>query len=196
VLPALPPLAMWIGLRLANAQPPPGHRRTALRAAVVAAPLVCLASLAWVAQAFAPRSAQPLANVLAAQRQADQPVVMLEVYPFDLAFHARLSEAPVVVDDWAAVAHTPRDDWRHELYDAARFAPLPNALRLVSADRLDAVLCSAAVSWVVAPPALGGRHPWLDAAPLATTRNAALWKVDRDSAAGRARCASADVIAP
>ena len=189
VLPALPPMAAWIGLRLANA----GRRG---RAVAALAPIVCLASVAWAAHAYAERNTQPLADVLAAQHHAGEPVVLLETHPFDLAFQARLHEVPTVVTDWDAVARTSHDDWRHELFEAARFAPARAATRLVPPAGLDGLLCAAPTSWVIAPLALASSRDWLAGPPAATTRDLGLWHVLRGGAAGRTRCANADVIAP
>jgi hypothetical protein len=113
------------------------------------------------------------------RRAPAQPVAFVEGYYFDLPFYARLRQPVPVLDDWDDPRIAARDNWRRELVDAGQFAPAVVAQRLV----LPAVLgqpgnCPGRRSWVVGPSDLGKRWPQLaDAAPVATTRELALWDV-------------------
>ena len=44
---------------------------------------------------------------------------MLDEYPYDLSFHLKAKKSPWVVSDWGR----PKDNWRRELVEAARFDP-------------------------------------------------------------------------
>ena len=68
-------------------------------------------------------SAEPLADVIRPQLQADDTFVSLHAYPFDLALYMRAPKPSWVVDDWLNPEIPIRDNWRKELYDAAKFDP-------------------------------------------------------------------------
>ena len=148
VLPAMPPLAALIADGLAQAlQQRPQRRRWALAGAGVS----LLAGLGLVVglALFPPHSGRELARELAQRHGAGEPVIALQPYPYDLPFYARLQAPVVVVEDWTRQRAQPRDDWRKELADAALFAPQQGARTLVQPAALPALLCGAAVSWLI-----------------------------------------------
>ena len=51
--------------------------------------------------------------------------------------------------DWADPALPTRDNWRKEVFDAARFAPALGRELLHPLDKLDALLCGAGTVWFV-----------------------------------------------
>jgi 4-amino-4-deoxy-L-arabinose transferase-like glycosyltransferase len=182
ILPALPPLA-WLAADGFALRAP---SRAARRAWALIAALLAALSVATVAVlAFeATGSSRPLAQALAQQRRAGEPVLAIDSYPFDLAFYAGLREPLVVVGDWSDPQLRQRDDWRKELADAGDFAPAATRERaLVARASLALRLCEAPLTWVVAPRDAPKLLPVLaDARPVAVSRDLGLWAVRRDAA--------------
>ena len=87
-------------------------------------------------------SAEPLADVIRPQLQADDTFVSLHAYPFDLALYMRAPPS-WVVDDWLNPEIPIRDNWRKELYDAAKFDPAVGRQVLISNEEFKARLCAA-----------------------------------------------------
>ena len=88
-------------------------------------------------------SAEPLAKVIRPQLQADDTFVSLHAYPFDLALYMRAIKPSWVVDDWLNPEIATRDNWRKELYDAAKFDPAVGKQVLISNEEFNARLCAA-----------------------------------------------------
>jgi len=154
VLPALAPMAALLALVLV--QRPLALRRAGIAAAVLGVGLV--AALAWKA----PGSNAVLGRALKAQMAPGDRVVFVEKYFYDLPFYARLREPVLVVSDWADPKLPLGDDWRKELFDAARFAPDLGQRLLWPRERLAAILCHPGTVWFVAPD---DRVPGLSALP-------------------------------
>ena len=141
---ALPALAPWCAL-LALAV---GAGRARAAAAMVGA-LLCVglvAVLAWKS----PRSSAGAALVLAAQMQPLDRVVFVDEFFYDLPFIARLAEPVIVASDWATAPQ--RDNWRKELFDAARFDPARARQLLWPIERLGELACGPGTVWFVASP--------------------------------------------
>jgi 4-amino-4-deoxy-L-arabinose transferase-like glycosyltransferase len=173
VLPLLPPLA-WL---LASALQRLSAR--AIRAWAAAAMLLCLGAVA-AAVAFDKRNSEPLAAVLRAQRQAEEPVIYIGHYPYDLALRAGLKKPPPVLEDWALARRENRDNWRQELFEAGDFDPAAAAVQLIDREAAVARLCAAPVGWLVAPRSVVQADPlWRRAQEMAVTKDASLWKLDR-----------------
>lgn len=179
VAPALPPLAALVAdgvWRLSN-----DATRTARRLCAVAAfaALVCVGGV--IGNRFIDtRSTDTLARLLEQRRAEGDAVVFISAYYYDVPFHARLREPVQVVEAWTAIDIAARDNWRKELFDAARFAP--EADRAVLVDRADFArrLCEREVTWVFAPPGTDARYPVLRTVPpLARTDRAVLWRLER-----------------
>ena len=156
--------------------------------------VIGLAAIGWTTM-HPTHSTRELARVLQRERVADEPVLMIERYAYDLPLYARLAEGVSVGDDWSDASIQQHDNWRNELADAGTFAPLLAAQRLISLAELDARLCAAPVSWVVAALDAPNRFPVMaQATRVATTHEAALWRVERGTTIGpAAKCpASAD----
>jgi hypothetical protein len=143
----LPALAPWCLLIAVAAQ----RRPRAALATFVAGALVCVGvvvALAWKA----PHSSRPAALALAAQMAADDRVVFVDEMFYDLPFYARLNTPPIVASDWADPAVPTRDNWRKELYDAARFDPARGRTLLHPLDRIGELACHTHAVWFVARP--------------------------------------------
>lgn len=151
VLPALVP---WCAL-LALAVGVPGGRWRMTLAVATALCIGVVAALAWQA----PNSHRLAARALAAQIAAGDHVVMVDVFFYDLPFEAGLRHPVIVASDWADPDVPRRDNWRKELYDAARFAPERGRELLWPLARLEELACGPGAWWLVT----GGSAP----APLA-----------------------------
>jgi 4-amino-4-deoxy-L-arabinose transferase-like glycosyltransferase len=175
-MPALAPLA-WIVTDAALAQRW-GERFLALCAGAAAA--VVVASTLGVAVVHR-HSHEIVGSALRTQRHAGEPVVYLDMNPYDVAFYARLDTPPLVVSDWTDPRIRLRDDWHKELFDAAQFAPHDGAARLIGPAQLPAIVCAHDTSWIVgppgAPPAVPGRVQ-----QAAGTVEAVAWRVQRNLA--------------
>ena len=187
VLPAAPPLAALIAdgvWRLSRE-----HARTEHRLKLVAAlaAVVCVVGVVTV-RLRDTRTTEPLAQVLAAQRTPGDAVIFVGAFFYDLPLHARLTEPVQVVEAWKAFDIAARDNWRKELYDAARFAPARADAVLVDRPDFAQMLCERPVSWVLAPRDAAARYSVLGAAqPVAVTERAALWRFDDHACVSRGR---------
>ena len=179
VLPAVPPLAYLIADAFLVLVAP---TRLARRLWWGSAGLACALSVGAVAgfALFPRKSARVLADALLAQRAPNEPVFMLGHYFFDLPFYARLREPVAVVDEWGDPQTARQDNWRKELADAGRFAPLAAEPVLLTPAAFVAALCAGRTAWVVGSPAVLATYPFLAGARLvASTGSAGLWAVDR-----------------
>jgi len=172
VLPAVPPLAFLIADALGPV------RRKHLVATAALAATVCLGVVAGVAIHPLPTH-RHMAQALAARRLPSEPVVFIDEYFYDLPFYAGTRTPPMVVDDWSDPDVLKRDNWRHELADAAAFVPRTRANHLIGDDVLPARLCAAPVSWLIATDAVASRYPFLAGADRIESDNeSTLWRVD------------------
>jgi 4-amino-4-deoxy-L-arabinose transferase-like glycosyltransferase len=141
-LPALAPFAALLGLAVA--------RGRAWRWLIPAAALACVATvlaLAWTA----PNSHRDIGQALAMRLKPVDRVVFVDGPYFDVPFYARMTQLPVVLSDWDHPEIPQRDNWRKELFDAARFAPAAGARVLWSTARAGTLRCGVGTVWFVAP---------------------------------------------
>ena len=104
---------------------------------------------------------------------------MLNGYFYDVRFYAGVRGPVGVVDAWSSPEVQADDNWRKELADAGRFAPVHAAGLLLSPAALPAVLCGSEVSWVMGTPNSGAAYPFLTRAEVAYTgKPGMLWKLD------------------
>ncbi len=191
VLPAVPALAVLMAAGMEGMRRPgpwPVRRWALSWGAALALSLGLTVGVAWQA----PKSSKALGQALRAQRLPAQPVWLLGVYPFDLAFYAGLEIPARVVDHWDDPALTQRDNWHKELADAQRFAPAGSARILVQEREWAALLCKHAISWVIGPAGALPRWPVLEVS-LEVARGPGdlrLWRVNpaRPETASRLGC--------
>ena len=141
----LPALAPWCAL-LAGVFDAEGRRQQRWFAGLAGA--LCLGvvlALAWQQ----PKADRSIARVLAARFAPGDRVVMMDQYLYDLPFYAALKQPVVILSDWADPALSQRDNWRKELFDAARFDPARGAAVLRPLAELPAMACGAGTSWWV-----------------------------------------------
>ena len=167
VLPALAPWCAFIAMGT-EARP----ARPAVRRAITAvAALVCVGVV--IAVAWKPPNGHRDAGVALAARMAPgDSVAMIDEYFLDLPFYAGLTEPAPIVGDWDDPSIPRRDNWRKEMFDAARFDPAMGARVLWPRGRAAELTCGAPghVWFVIAPPvanrlpAVAGLEPvWADA---------------------------------
>ena len=119
-----------------------------------------------------------LARTLKDLRGADDPVVFVGEYFFDVPYHARLSAPVRVVGDWHDPAIALHDSWRHELVDAAAFAPTLASTLLVDADQGLALRCGEPPLWVLAKEDASRPIAALaEATRIATSNEVTLWRL-------------------
>jgi len=153
----LPALAPWCALlALAVAGDVPDDRPTLLsrapRAALAIGLLICLgvvAGLAWKT----PKSNRGAALALAAQIAPHDSVVMVDEYFYDLPFYADLKRPAIIASHWDDPELPLHDNWRKELFDAARFDLARGQQVLRPLAQLDALTCGRGNVWFVALPA-------------------------------------------
>ena len=148
VLPALVPWCVLLTLVIV--------RTRAWRWAAGASALLCVGiviAVAWKA----PNSNRAAASVLAAQMAAGDRVVMLDEYFYDLPFYAHLTQPSLIASDWANPDLPRHDNWRKELFDAARFDAERGKPLLVQIDKIDKVLCEPGAVWFVTHPSRAPR---------------------------------------
>jgi 4-amino-4-deoxy-L-arabinose transferase-like glycosyltransferase len=146
VLPALTP---WCALLA-----PAVARGSAWRWVMALSAVVCVGivvALAWTA----PQSNRAAGLALGAALAPQERVVFVNENFYDIPFYARLAGPVIVASDWADPEVPRRDNWRKELFDAARFdAPLAREL-LWPIARLSELSCGTHTVWYVVPAGQG-----------------------------------------
>jgi len=174
VLPALAPWCALLTLGVAgNAGKPLGR---APRAAVAIGVLVCLGvvgGLAWKA----PKSNRGAAIALATQMGADDKIVMVDEYFYDLPFYADLKRPALIASNWDDPELPLHDNWRKELFDAARFDAATAKSVLWPLADLDRASCGPTTTWFVATAAQAPRVAALTGVRrVYADRNSELWR--------------------
>ena len=172
---ALPALAPWCAL-LALAVASGGRRWW--RWVMGAAALACMA-LVGVVAFKAPQSSRTLALDLAPKIAPADTVVMVDEYYYDVPFYARLTKPVLIASRWDDPELPKRDNWRKEVFDAARFDPALGAKLLVPLEGLDMLGCgSGGATWYIVPPSQASRLAALPAAAkVLVDRRAELWRL-------------------
>lgn len=178
ILPTLPPLAGLVALawdRVVRSSPR-WRRWTAPSLGVSAA--IGLAAVVAYGMGV-DRSNRALALELAALRQAQDGVVMLERYEYDVPFYARLKAPMWVVESWSDADLMARDSWRKELWDTRGFADRGRDLSAFQSwASLRSAVCAGRMMWAIGDVGLVRTHPWIARAELiATDRHVALWRL-------------------
>lgn len=193
VLPALAPLAFLLSeviLGAWRAKAGGATPRLVCLSAAVAAGICAIA--VGIAANNARGSAAPLAKVLREQARPEDTFVSLHAYPFDLALYARAPRPAWVVDDWLNPEVPTRDNWRKELYDAARFDPATGAEVLIGPAEFNARLCKApdgARYWVWGTASDNQAYaPLRGLEPAVSSAKHAMWRVEAGAALRQRVC--------
>lgn len=193
VLPTLPPLAFLLAEVVVAAWRNEHDTITPrlVRISAGAGAFICVLAVG-IAGHNARGSAEPLAKVIRPQLQADDTFVSLHAYPFDLALYMRAIKPSWVVDDWLNPEIATRDNWRKELYDAAKFDPAVGKQVLISNEEFNARLCAApdgARYWVWGSSSDGTDYPALQGlTPVASSIKFLIWKVEAGPALRQRVC--------
>ncbi|HEY1398800.1 glycosyltransferase family 39 protein [Roseateles sp.] len=178
ILPTLPPLAGLIAVawhRVVTLAPR-GSRWGYVSIAVGA--VIGIAAVAAYGLG-AGKSNRLLAKELAALRQPQDGVVMLERFEYDVPFYARLRAPVVVVENWDDAELMARDSWRKELWDTRAFADRGrDTSAFQSWASIKTLVCDRKVVWAIGDIELAKTHPWLEKADLvASEKHMALWRL-------------------
>jgi len=148
IMPAMAPAVALLAMVLAARARP--WRMTALLAAVAAG--VCVGAvllLAWKA----PGSNRDIGRALGERWQPGDRLVYIDAPFYDLRFYAGVAAPAILLSGWDEPELTARDDWRKELFDAARFDPARGRELLWPWRRLPEIACHDGRVWIVATPA-------------------------------------------
>jgi 4-amino-4-deoxy-L-arabinose transferase-like glycosyltransferase len=144
VLPALAPWCLLLALASVRFD-----RWRKLTLGVGAA--MCLVAVVALA-VKAPHSSKPVAKVLAQRIAPNERVVFVDEVFFDLSYYVKLQRPAVIASDWASPDIPRRDNWRKELWDAARFDPEQARNVLWPLQRLPELSCGDTATWFVLHP--------------------------------------------
>ena len=175
VLPALAPWCALLALAVASPKANGGGRLWPWVMGTSAFACVAIVgAVAWKG----PPSNRALAQALAASIAPGDKVVMVDEYLYDVPFYAQLERPVIITGDWSDPELPKRDNWRKEVFDAARFDPALGRELLLPADGLVRIACGASAVWIIVPTpnaapvaALGG------AAPAFRDARNELWRV-------------------
>jgi len=84
-------------------------------------------------------------------------VVMVDEYFYDVPFYARLKRPVLIASPWADPELPKRDNWRKEMFDAARFDPARGRELLQPLDSLERIGCGAGAVWFIVPASNAAR---------------------------------------
>ena len=183
VLPALAPWCLLLSFAVTRFGV--AARGTAAAAAMLCLSVVLLLASPALTAALKiklPASSKAVAAVLAAQFAPGDRVVFVDEMFYDLPFYAGLKQPAIVASDWADPALPKRDNWRKELFDAARFDPARGRELLWPIDRLNELTCHAGATWFVLKPAT---RPRMALVPTAVEMSYSVYP-DRDALLMRA----------
>ena len=172
---ALPALAPWCAL-LALAVASGGRRLWPWVMGLAATACVVLVGIVAIK---APQSSRVLALDLGAKIAPADTVVMVDEYYYDVPFYARLAKPVLIASRWDDPDLPKRDNWRKEVFDAARFDPALGAKLLVPLDGLETLGCGrGGATWYIVPPSNAARIASLpSAAKVYADRRAELWRL-------------------
>jgi hypothetical protein len=94
-------------------------------------------------------SNRALAVTLAAQIAPRDKVVMVDEFLYDVPFYARLQNPVSIASNWSDPDLPLHDNWRKEVFDAARFEPALGKELLVPLDDLAPIACGANRVWFI-----------------------------------------------
>lgn len=166
ILPVVPPLAILIaeGLTLHRFwQNAFSYQR--LIPVILAAGL-CVTLMSYLAKNYDDNYTQPLAQAYLSQAQSNEPVVFLDVYPFDFIIYSRAQQPIPVFYNWDNAAILQDDKWHKELLEASYFATAEKKTILRARQDFSFELCAQPVTWVVTLQAIAKGTPLLDSAIL------------------------------
>jgi 4-amino-4-deoxy-L-arabinose transferase-like glycosyltransferase len=177
ILPVTMPLAFLVADAAATLRRNSSGAQRLWSASAILATVCCLA-LAAVAAVYPQRSTRELAQALQTKISPGDRVIFLQQYYFDLPFYAGLRMPVQVADDWGSPDVPRHDNWRKELADAARFAPVADRQVLLPRGVVTAAVCASPVTWLVAPKSATNDYPELQRGQKVFESNTdTLWRI-------------------
>jgi 4-amino-4-deoxy-L-arabinose transferase-like glycosyltransferase len=183
-VPALVPLAVLVAEGLWAIRQARGSAFTlaVIRGFVVGSAIACVVGL-MVFRFIQKDSANDAGAAVAAQWKADDTLVYLRAYPFDLPFYVGNRTSAWVVENWPSLPK--RDNWRNELVDAAKFNPSIGNVVLITEHALVPRLCETSdkVFWLRSDDWGPAAYPFLrEIEPFFTQGNGGrVWKIKTDA---------------
>ncbi|WP_313951841.1 glycosyltransferase family 39 protein [Accumulibacter sp.] len=185
IFPALPPLACliadailgWLNKQQQQQKP---DASAYLGVSLLVAGGICVAFIAVVAL-FDPTSSRTLSKQVAPLFRAEDQIVMIDEYEYDVPFYLRATKNSWVVSDWQDPEIPVRDNWRKELYDAGRFAPAKQQEVLLLPGDLAPRLCAyvGGTVWIWGKTAQASRYPFLPEQAIAfVDGKRTIWRLD------------------
>lgn len=185
VLPALAPLAYLIADPFADwLEREPQRGRPRFRWLLGFAATACVVLVAAIAVGYTV-SAKPL--LVQARQSFDaetDDVAMIDWYQYDLPFYLRTRKPAWVVSRWSDPDIPKHDNWRKELFDAAKFDPTAGTAQLIEEAQFVDRLCARqrGAIWVWARPPSMEFALWLkDLPPTLANDRYALWRLTPES---------------
>ncbi len=162
VVPVLPAMAVLVAEVMISTWKGLHERRDLRLSAITAGGAVAMCIGALIGFMFAnDHSTKSAVKAMSAQIAPDDRFVMLDIYPFDLAFYTGSAYQTWVVFPWPNLP--AGDTWRNELDEAGRFAPHLTADALIEPGNLVARMCQGPdrTYWFGGYPHEAARWPWL-----------------------------------
>lgn len=124
VLPVIPPLAILAVMGWRQALGHLRHERKFFLGFCVVNVAIGLGLTIAVGQHTEKNSALDVAQIYTCLAKPGDTVYVMDGFPYDLPFSARLTKPMRVVQDWATLRQIKSDNWHSELIDAADFDPV------------------------------------------------------------------------
>ncbi len=171
ILPVVPPLAVLIAegwLQLTSTRSSLHYLKLS---PVILAASLCVSLMVFLAKKYDDNYTQPLAEAYVsqahvAQGQAQEPLVFVDVYPFDMVFYSQAQQPIPVFYNWDSPAILLDDKWHKELLEASYFASAEKKTILRARKDFASELCAQPVTWIVTLQAIAQATPILDSAHL------------------------------
>lgn len=180
VLAALPPLAWFIQETFEQRISESARaNRSFVRHVLIAAVICILAVLLLVI--FPQKGTKLLAQEISKSAQVDDKLFMLDQYAYDTPMYANWRNPVIAVANWDDEKLPLGDDWRRELYDAAKFDPEKGKDSLWLKSEVQDYLCQAdkTASWFIAWLDEAKNYPFLGD-PVKSSRKMGLWHIAAD----------------
>ena len=185
ILPALPPFAFLIAdvmlVWLSAAEKRNSSTASAwLGVSLIVASTACIAIVLAVTH-LDPTSSRKMSALALPVFQAEDQIVMLDEYQYDMPFYLKATKPSWVISDWKSPEIPKKDNWRKELYDAGKFDPARMQQVLFLPGEFAPKLCqfSGAALWVWGKMEVISSYPFLkDERMVYTNGKKALLRLD------------------
>jgi 4-amino-4-deoxy-L-arabinose transferase-like glycosyltransferase len=127
---------------------------------------LCVTVISYVAKNYDDNYTQSLAKAYVSQSQSNEPVVFLDVYPFDFIIYSQAQQPIPVFYNWDNPAILQDDKWQKELLEASYFATAEKKTILRARQDFSTELCAQPVTWIVTLQVIAKGTPLLDSAIL------------------------------